>query len=126
MNRITGSFDIHVVFLFLPLFYKTLAFIFPVPCFLRAVLHTFYLVQQLLQILVGVSIILFRNFSIHFHLKSIFDMLKYFIIVLPFSVNFSQEIMRLFSGSARPYANNSSSFSVNRLAFFVVLPFCLP
>ena len=38
-------------------------------------------------------------------------------------VNFSKEIAKLFSGSARTSANNSSSFSVLRLAFFVVLPF---
>ena len=40
-----------------------------------------------------------------------------------FSVNFSKEITKIFSGSSRTSANNSRSFSIYRLAFFVVLPF---
>ena len=47
------------------------------------------------------SIILFQNFVIHFHLKGIFHMLKYFV-----SASFSKEMPKLFSGSARTSANN--------------------
>ena len=68
-----------------------------------------------------VSIILFENFVIYFHLKSIFDMLEYFANF--FSANFFKEIAKLFSKSARKSANNSSLFSVHCLAFFVVLPY---
>ena len=40
-----------------------------------------------------------------------------------FTANHSKETSKLFSRSARTSANNSSSFSVHRVAFFLVLPF---
>ena len=43
-----------------------------------------------------------------------------------FSISFSKDIARLFSGSARTSANKSSLFSTHCLEFFVFLPFCLP
>ena len=43
-----------------------------------------------------------------------------------FSISFSKDIARLFSGSARTSANKSSLFSAHCLEFFVFLPFCLP
>ena len=48
-----------------------------------------------------VSVILFEKFSICFHLKSIFDVLKYIIIGCRLSANFSKEIAKLFPGSAK-------------------------
>ena len=47
--------------------------------------------------------------------KSIFDMLKYFITDWLLNANFSKEIAKLFSRSAKTYANNSGSFSVHRI-----------
>ena len=57
--------------------------------------------------------------------KLFFDMTEYFIMTeyYIFSANFSKEIAKLFSESDRTSANNSSSFSVHRLAIFVVLTF---
>ena len=47
--------------------------------------------------------------------KSIFDLLKYFIIDWLLNANFSKEIANFFSRSAKTYANNSGSFSVHRI-----------
>ena len=63
------------------------------------------------------------NFVIYFHLRSIFDMLNNSLFVDFFSTNFSKETAKLFPGSARTSANNSRSFSVHCLVFFVVLHF---
>ena len=47
--------------------------------------------------------------------KSIFDMLKYFITDWLLNATFSKEIAKLFSRSAKTYANNSGSFSAHRI-----------
>ena len=73
-----------------------------------------------------VSIILFENFVIHFHLKSISDMLEDYWLTFLVQTSPKKKQNYFPDQLGLLQITQALSLSLHRQTFFIVFPFCLP